>query len=412
VVDGVRLWSRIFFSVTIIAALTLAWPSAILRPSSAAPATGLPGLSAGGAVLLDPVTGGILYARRPFDPMPPASTTKIMTCLLVLERCGLDEVVAVSQRAATTGGSRIGLRAGGLIPVQDLLVGLMLRSGNDAATALAEHVAGSVEGFAALMTARAHALGALSTNFVNPHGLSARGHVSTAYDLALMAVAAMQNPVFRTLVASREHEIGSLDPYWTRLLKSTNKLLWLYPGADGVKTGTTSEAGQCLVASATRDGRQLISVVLHSSDRYSDSARLLSAGFETTRLCLLGLAGEPVRSVEAVDRMTPWGQPWWRPWIPAIGVPLVLCLRETLAFNYPAGPCPQLEIRFTTDGDSLELPLAAGETVGSVVVWAHGRVVAAAGLTVGEPVPRGYPAALFLKWLVRVISACLVQGLR
>jgi len=236
--------------------------------------------------------------------------------------------------------------------------------------------------------------------------------MSSAYDLALIARTALEHPVFRTLVASKEYEIGSLAPSWTRLLRSTNRLLWSYPGADGVKTGTTNEAGQCLVASATRDGRQLISVVLHSGDRYSDSARLLSAGFDNTRLCLLGLAGEPVRSVEAVDRLAPGGKLWFGPWGPVNAVPLVLCLRETLAFNYPAGPYPQLELRFTSDLGRLELPLAAGEEVGTVTVWVNGEAVARAGLTLAEGVPGAYGLARLLQSLARAARAFLMQGLR
>lgn len=364
-----------------------------------------PRVSADAAVLLDPVTGELLYARRPFEPLPPASTTKIMTCLLVLEHCGLDEVVVVSSRASATGGSRIGLRAGQLIAVQDLLVGLMLQSGNDAATALAEHVSGSVEDFAALMTARARSLGAMSTSFVNPHGLPAKGHRSSAYDLAVIARAALRDPVFQTLVASKEGAIGSLHPSWTGLLRNTNKLLWMFSGADGVKTGTTREAGQCLVASATRSSRQLISVVLHSGDRYADSARLLEYGFNHTGLCLLALEGDPIRSVEAVDPvfcgMTPWSR-----------VPLVLTLSSPLAFNYPAGPRPEPEISFSTDSSPPTLPCAAGEIVGAVQVRLEGRIVAVAGMTVQTPVPKAYGLSVLLAHIVRAVEAYLLQGLR
>jgi len=368
----------------------------------------LPRVSADAAVLLDPVTGEILYAKHALDARAPASTTKIVTCLLVLENCRLDEVVSVSDRAASTGGSRVGLRSGQLIAVQDLLFGLMLRSGNDAAVALAEHVSGSVEAFAAQMTARARSLGALSSNFVNPHGLQARGHVSSAYDLALLARAALRDPVFQELVQSKEREIGSLAPEWTRLLRSTNKLLWSFSGADGVKTGTTGQAGECLVASATRSARQLISVVLHSDDRYGDSARLLEYGFEHTRLCVLGLPGDRARSVLAVDPAAPWGP------VLASGrtVPLVLRFAELLAFNYPPGPCPEVEVSFSTDLNPPVLPLAAGEVVGTAVARVDGKIVASAGLTTEAPVPRSYGVSLLLAWIGKAARAYMMQGLR
>lgn len=369
-----------------------------------------PRINVGAAALLDPVTGQLLYGYNAFRTMAPASTTKIMTCLVVLERCSLDEVVTISSRATGTSGAHVGLRTGQQIPVQDLLFGLMLKSGNDAAVALAEHVAGSVEDFADLMNERARQIGALATTFRNPHGLTQPNHVTTAYDLALIAREAMENPVFRVLVSSRDREIGSLDPTWTRLISSTNRLLWVYEGAEGIKTGTTDLAGKCLVASATRDGRRLIAVCLRASDRFGDTARLLDYGFEHTALFLVGLEGEAARSAEAVDPLAPevfLGQPPRQ-------VPLLLTLGDNLAFNLKAGEQPRVELTYSLDGAAprLVLPLAAGQAVGTVTAHADGIPAAVARLVCQETIPRGLDFARLLRWLTDLARLYIGQGLR
>lgn len=232
-----------------------------------------PTLLAEAVLLGDETTGQVLWEKNAHERRAVASTTKIMTALLTLERAALDEEVAISAAAASTGGNMLGLAPGERILVKDLLYGLLLNSGNDAATALAEHVAGSVAAFADLMNAKAQALGMADTHFVNPHGLDAEGHYSTAYDLWLLTREAMKNSVFREMVAMPSQTSGD------RMYANLNLLLTTYPGADGVKTGTSEWAGECLVASATRRGHRLIAVVLHSPDRYGDATALLDWGF-------------------------------------------------------------------------------------------------------------------------------------
>lgn len=232
-----------------------------------------PDLSAAAALLADETTGQVLLEKNAHERRAVASTTKIMTALVTLERARLDEEVVVSPAAAYTGGNVVGLVPGERLTVWSLLHGLLLNSGNDAATALAEHVAGSVAAFAELMNAKAQALGMADTHFVNPHGLDAEGHYSTAYDLWLLTREAMRNPTFREIVAKATWTEG------TRTYVNLNPLLLRYPGADGVKTGTSDWAGECLVASATRRGHRLVAVVLHSQDRYGDAAALLDYGF-------------------------------------------------------------------------------------------------------------------------------------
>nr|PZN45218.1 MAG: D-alanyl-D-alanine carboxypeptidase [Bacillota bacterium] len=245
---------------------------------------------------MDWQTGQVLHAREALAPRPPASTTKILTALIALERGRLSDRVTISRRAAATPGSSMSLRAGEVYTLHDLLRGLLLRSGNDAAVAIAEHIAGSVEAFAALMNERARELGARQSRFLNPHGLHQPGHYSTAYDLALIARHALAHPVFADLVRQREALVG--EGARTRVLSNTNRLLWHLPGADGVKTGTTSAAGECLVASATRPDpetgleQKLIAVVLDADARWEDSAELLNWGFEHFRLVPVASPGD------------------------------------------------------------------------------------------------------------------------
>lgn len=242
-----------------------------------------PTLSADAAILIDSKTGAILYEKNAFQQMDPASLTKMMTALLTIEHGHLDRTVQVSRLADSTIGSSLHIRAGQRYTVSDLLRGLLLRSGNDAAVALAEANAGSVGRFVADMNRKAQAIGAFNTVFENPNGLTAPGHYSSAYDLSLIARTALKNPVFREIVGSHEMKIEERSRGQQRTIHSTNQLLYGFPGADGVKTGTTNAAGRCLVGSATRDGRQLVAVVLKSGNRYGDASRLLNWGFRYWR---------------------------------------------------------------------------------------------------------------------------------
>ncbi len=242
-----------------------------------------PAVGARAAIVMDARTGTILYEKHAFLQLDPASLTKMMTALVVISRGHLNQRVEVSARADATPGSSLHVRQGEAYTRLDLLKGLLLRSGNDAAVALAESDAGSVERFVAWMNVKAQELGAFNTSFENPHGLTRPGHYSSAYDLALIARAALQQPLFQEIVKSPEATITEQRSSRTRTIHTTNQLLYSFPGADGVKTGTTSAAGKCLVASATRDHWQLIAVVLNSPDRWDDASRLLNWGFQAWR---------------------------------------------------------------------------------------------------------------------------------
>ncbi|HOS69376.1 MAG TPA: D-alanyl-D-alanine carboxypeptidase family protein [Bacillota bacterium] len=236
--------------------------------------------SARAAVVMDVDSNRILYSKNMDEKLAMASTTKIMTTLVAIESGRLDEKVKISKRASYMEGSSIYLREGEVHTVNDLLYAIMLRSGNDAATAVAEHIGGSVEGFAEMMNKKAREIGASNTRFANPHGLDADGHYTTARDLALITCYALKNPMFSKIVSSKKKVMeGPPNENWDRVMINKNKMLWQFAGGDGVKTGYTNRAGRCLVSSATRDGMRLVCVVLNCGPMWNDSSALLEYGF-------------------------------------------------------------------------------------------------------------------------------------
>lgn len=237
--------------------------------------------SARAAVIMDVNSNRVLYSKNMHEKLPMASTTKIMTTIVAIESGKLDEKVTVSKRASHMEGSSIYLREGEKHTVSDLLYAIMLRSGNDSAVAVAEHIGGSVEGFAEMMNKKAREIGANNTRFANPHGLDAEGHYTTAYDLALITSYALKNPIFSKIVSSKKKIIeGPPDENWDRVMINKNKMLWQFDGGDGVKTGFTKKAGRCLVSSATREGLQLVCVVLNCGPMWNDSSSLLEYAFK------------------------------------------------------------------------------------------------------------------------------------
>jgi len=257
--------------------LNLSTPAAFADTARSQP----PEIVGQAGIVMDVVTGKVLYEKNADTQFEPASTTKIMTAILALEEGNLSDIVVTGKEPTLVDGSRIYLEEGEKLTLEQMLYGMMLNSGNDAAVAIAEHIGGSVETFVKMMNEKAREIGAYNTTFVNPSGLPAKGHVTTAYDLALISRYALLNfPEFRKIVATKTKEVPWEGQEWNRQLINLNKLLWNYDGADGVKTGYTSSAGHTLVASATRDGWQLISVVLKSNTSiWSDSANLLDYGF-------------------------------------------------------------------------------------------------------------------------------------
>lgn len=238
-----------------------------------------PDVQAKSAVLINAQTGEIIYSKESDEQRPPASTTKIMTALLAIECGELDKIVTISENAAATGEASLHLYGGDRLKLRNLIFGALLKSGNDACVAIAEAVAPSEEEFIGLMNLKALTVGAYNTRFYNTNGLPQTGHTATAYDLAVIARYALKNELFSDIVKTKEYSLRWEDSARTMYIKNTNKLLWTYPYATGVKTGTTDKAGKCLVASAKQGQAEIIAVVLHSPDRYGEAQRLLEYGF-------------------------------------------------------------------------------------------------------------------------------------
>lgn len=234
------------------------------------------------AVLIDGASGRVLFAQNANQRLPMASTTKIMTAIIALENSLPGEIVTAGKNASGVEGSSIYLSEGEELSMEHLLYGLMLRSGNDAAVAIAEHVAGSVSAFAAMMNQKAKQLGA-NANFVNPHGLPAEGHEASALGMALIMRSALTIPDFRTITGTTRKVIPWVGNEYSRVLENKNRLLTSYEGATGGKTGYTKAAGRCLVFSAERDGLELIGAVLGCPTWFDTAETLLDYGFENYR---------------------------------------------------------------------------------------------------------------------------------
>ncbi len=251
-------------------------------------------LSARKAYVLDAISGRVLYEKDARDRSLIASTTKIMTALIVCEQCNVLDRMRIPKEAVGIEGSSMYLQEGEILTLQELLYGLMLSSGNDAAVALAIYCGGTVEGFAQLMNDKARNLGLTGTHFENPNGLDSPNHYSNARDLAVLAAYAMENPIFQKTVSTRNIKIGQ------RYLTNHNKLLWRLEGADGVKTGFTKAAGRILVSSAARQGRRLVAVTIDAPDDWNDHCALLEAGFSQYAVRRIVSAGEEIDTLEVL----------------------------------------------------------------------------------------------------------------
>lgn len=267
-----------------------------------------PSTNARAAALIDVESGRLLYSENGDTELPMASTTKIMTAIVAIESGKLHEMVKTSKRAFGKEGSSIYLRLGEEMKLEDMIYGLMLRSGNDAATAIAEHVGGSEEGFVHMMNEKAREIGLLHTSFRNPHGLDDKEHYTTANDLARLTAYALHNPLFRHIVKTKVKTAPNPNDAWDYKWMNKNKMLSLYEGADGVKTGYTKTALRCLVSSATRNGQQLAAVTLNDGSDWVDHSRMLDYGFEAYPSTTLFKRGQPVEGSSFVA-MLDWSYP-------------------------------------------------------------------------------------------------------
>ena len=364
------------------------FPQSLRTPE---PSIERPPIRAPSGILVDLDSGQVLFAKRADEPRPVASLTKIMTALLVLESESLEQTATIGSDAAGSSGSTLGLEVGERIAVRELLYALMLQSANDAALALATHISGSVPAFVDRMNRRARGLGLTNSSFASPNGLENVGF-STARDLAVVTMRAYRLPGFAEIAATRARDIPSpRGP--ARHVQNRNALLWLYPGAIGVKTGHTTAARYCLVAAAERGRRRLAAVVLaHPANAFDDAATLLNYGFVGFERRVLVEEGAPLGSFE-VEGTT-------------VAASARGSLVRLVARSRPGEVTLSLRPRA-----GLALPLAVGEPVGRVVVRLDGRTVgsvaAVASAEVQSPsppaTPRTRPLSL-LEVLVRLVA--------
>jgi D-alanyl-D-alanine carboxypeptidase len=262
-----------------------------------------PSITASAAAVLDADTGNWLYLANADQPLPMASTTKIMTAVVAIEHGHLSDVVRVSKAAATVGGSSMGLADGERLTVRELLYGLLLPSGNDAGVAIAEHISGSMTAFAGLMNRKAADLHLTHTHYLNSYGAfdtetgDAAAHHTTARDLVLLARYAMRHPLFRRIVTLKHYVIPRTPQHHGHVLDSVNRVLYWYPGIDGVKSGWTSGAGICQVVDAYRNGRHLILAILHTANQHTDVRDLLDFGFHDFNWVRSNEAEDPIDQV-------------------------------------------------------------------------------------------------------------------
>ncbi|MDA8233968.1 MAG: D-alanyl-D-alanine carboxypeptidase [Clostridia bacterium] len=323
----------------------------------------LPEISASTAILVDRRTGQVYYAKEADKQRHPASTTKILTGILAIERGRLEEEVVVGRKAAgITIGSTLNLQQGDRLTLKDLVKGALLVSANDSTVAIGEHIGGKGGVFMEMMNTKALLMGATRSNFLNTNGYSKPNHYTTAADLARMSRYALDNPLFAEIVATKESSIAIIDRQGQEKmvdLRNTNRLLGDYPGINGVKTGTTSAAGGCLVTSAVQNGRSLITVVLKSRSRYRDTVKLLNFGFKEL--------------VEEV--MAERGQIWTQVSVTGGKKTTVQVVAEQrISFILPAKIIAKVEKKVELPG-SIPAPVAKGQKVGTLTVSYQGQVL-------------------------------------
>ncbi len=325
--------------------------------------TELPGsLNAGYAILMDADNRRVLFEKKCYEQVPMASTTKIMTLLVTLENANPEDVVEVSAYAASMPQVKLGMKKGERFKLKDLLYSLMLESHNDSAVAIAEHVGGSVEQFAAMMNEKAVSLGAYQTNFVTPNGLDAKNHYTTAYDLALIASYAIQNEQFLDIIKTPDHTFRELNSGRSYTVQNKDRFLTSYEGAIGIKTGFTGNAGYCFVGAVDRDDKRFVSVVLacgwppNKNYKWQDTKKLMDYGmkkYSFREVVKKDTTFPPIAVTDSMegDAITPYA---------GEGVGLLLSGND--------------EIRCDVEvPKSLAAPVKRGETVGNITIFINGK---------------------------------------
>lgn len=347
-------------------------------------------INAKSAVLMDADSGRVLYEKNAHMRLPQASTTKITSAIIALEKGNLEDKVIISKNAAETGGSSIWLEAGEKLTLEQLIYAMLLNSANDATVAVAEHIAGSEEEFVKMMNSLARNVGAVDTHYVNSHGLHEENHYSSAYDLALLARYAMKNPKFEEIVATEKKVIPWEGHEWSRMLTNKNAFIKnpeLYPGADGIKNGFTTPAGYCLVASATRDGMRLIAVVMNCPGATGEIKKLFDYGFNNFNRTMLLSQGEVVKKISLEKNKQE----------------LCLVCAEPFYAALRLEEADELELEVTVPED-IPLPVRKGNICGKAIYKVNGEVIGMVNLLAADSLEK--PSFLSSLWglVVNVLS--------
>lgn len=334
-------------------------------------------LHAASAVLMDASTNRVLYEKNGYEEMAMASTTKIITCIIALEYGNLDEIAKVSSYAASMPKVKLGVNSNEEYILKDLLYSLMLESHNDVAVVIAEHIAGSVEGFAALMNQKARDIGAFNTNFVTPNGLDAEGHCTTAADLALIASYAIKNKEFIEITNTPSYTFSNVSHTRTFTVNNKNAFLNQMPGAFGIKTGYTGKAGYCFVGALEQNGKRFVSVVLASgwppnkTYKWLDTKKLMNYGLNNYSYEVIFESKEKYKSIQIIDG------------------------KKTSVMSYISGEiCILLnketdvvEIKYNCP-DTLDAPVKANETIGFAEIYVNGEIFRTLPIKVYEGVDK------------------------
>lgn len=307
-------------------------------------------------ILMEEHSGRILVDNNAHDKMPMASTTKIMTALLAIEMGDLHEPVEITDESVGIIGSSIYLEYGEKIKLEDLIYGLMLRSGNDAATAIAIHISGNVEEFVKEMNSKAKEIGANNTNFVNTHGLHDENHYSTPYDMALITREALLNQDFSTIWGSRSF---TSDREKNNYFINKNKTLWEYEGGDGGKTGYTSNSGRCLVSTATRNNMRLIAVSFNATDWFNDNYKLFDYGFESFNLYTIYSRGQLLKRIKLEGGLKD---------------ELILISEDNLMYPLQDEELDEIKLSIEVSKE-ISLPVFASDKYGYVKTFLNGNII-------------------------------------
>lgn len=355
-------------------------------------ASALPKVNAKGAALIEQESGRVLYEKEGEQPLPMASTTKIMTCILAIEQGDLNDIVTTSKRASIAPPVKLHLKVGEKQRLGDLLYALMLQSDNDVAVAVAEHIGGSVEHFGEMMTAKAREIGAQHTSFKTPNGLDAEGHYASAHDMALIGAYAMKNPEFKRIVTTTLVTIPTQPTEGSRVhdLQCKNRFIYSYEGADGIKTGFTNKAGHCFVGSASRGDMQLVAAALGSgwgsrgkTQKYTDVINMMNYGFKHYQMYTLV---SPEKEVICIPVKKAIVKEVGADCKATIRLPLTLAEKEKVTIK-------------TVVPDEVTAPVKQGDEIGHIEIICEGTTLAEAPLYANSDINKASVFDYVKKWL-------------